>query len=200
MNTKFSLLPCYAPTSRSFASFVPLTHCTFLFQHYIDLNDPYLLMNTQRLQDGYSDYLAMLSPPDFEAISSPHSYVNNPPDTIPDQPTGYLLMKPANIFSPREIDGNVFVFDNVKVDGSGAEIIPMLKRSNESDSDGLNSPKSYANPSYHALPKTTNNSSVDIVKSKDNYVNMPQNKSAIRNDRHYVNASVNVFSNEQTCL
>lgn len=163
-------------------------------QHYIDLNDPYLLMNTQRLEDGHSDYLAMLSPPDFETMSSPHNYVN---DTVavPEQTSGYLLMKPANIFSPREIDDdNVFVFDNVKTD-VGGEVTPMLAI-RKLDTENV---KSYANPSYHALPKT-GNGCVDIVQSKDNYVNMPQNKSAIKSERHYVNGGVDVFNNEQTCL
>lgn len=176
-------------------------------QHYIDLNDPYLQMNIQRLEDGHSDYLAMLSPPDFEAMSSPHNYVNDTPDSIPDQPSGYLLMKPANIFSPREIDESVFVFDNIKSSGQdsvgGGEISPMLKRNNESDFEEPNSPKSYANPSYHVLQKATNGHA-DILKSKDNYVNMPKNKSAIKNDslreRHYVNGDVKTWNNEQTCL
>lgn len=179
----------------------------FFLQHYIDLNDPYLLMNTQRLQDGHSDYLAMLSPPDFEAMSSPHSYVNDVPESAPDQ-SGYLLMKPANIFSPRERDGSVFVFDNLKGDNrkdceKGGEIVPMLNRRSESDSEALNSPRSYENPSYHALPKAANGHR-DILKSKDNYVNMPQNKSAIISDnlkeRHYVNGDVSAWNLEQTCL
>lgn len=150
-------------------------------------------MNTQRLQDGHSDYLAMLSPPDFETISSPHSYVNDTPDSIPDQPSGYLLMKPATIFSPRDLnDENVFVFDHVKTSSDGVgEIIPMLEKDEEL--------KSYANPSYHVLSKSEKGH-VDICKSKDNYVNMPQNKSAIKNERHYVNGGVDVSNNEQTCL
>lgn len=175
------------------------------FQHYIDLNDPYLQMNIQRIQDGQDDYLAMLSPPDFETISSPHSYVNEMPDSMPEPPSGYLLMKPANIFSPRDKDANVFVFDDLKTNnqlsvGSG-EVIPMLETHNESDSETLNSPKSYANPSYNVLPRTTNGH-FDILKSKDNYVNMPKHKSAIINDRehHYVNGNINVCNAEQTCL
>lgn len=149
-------------------------------------------MNTQRLQDGHNDYLAMLSPPDFEAMSSPHSYINDMPDSIPDQPSGYLLMKPANIFSPRDMnDENVFVFDHVKTDGD--EIIPMMERHSGETM------KSFANPTYHVLGKTTNGH-VDIVKSKDNYVNMPQNKNVIKNERHYVNGSVDCFNSEQTCL
>ncbi|CAH0554002.1 unnamed protein product [Brassicogethes aeneus] len=40
--------------------------------HYIDLNDPYLKMNTETLKTQ-SDYLAMVSPPDFGVLSSPVS-------------------------------------------------------------------------------------------------------------------------------
>lgn len=158
-------------------------------------------MNTQRLQDGQSDYLAMLSPPDFEAISSPHSYINDMPESVPDQPSGYLLMKPASIFSPRETEESVFVFDHLKTDNREGEIIPMLKQHNDSDSEILSVPKSFANPSYHMLPKPANGH-IDILKSKDNYVNMPQNKSAMMNDKEhiYVNGDVIVRNSEQTCL
>ncbi|CAH0554005.1 unnamed protein product [Brassicogethes aeneus] len=40
--------------------------------HYVDLNDPYLKMNTETLKTR-SDYLAMVSPPDFGVLSSPGS-------------------------------------------------------------------------------------------------------------------------------
>lgn len=76
----------------------------FIFQHYIDLNDPYLMMNTQRLGDGQSDYLSMLSPPTFEALSSPH-YVNEMVGQEPLEDSGYLSMKPNTIFSPRAEEG-----------------------------------------------------------------------------------------------
>ncbi|KRT84063.1 hypothetical protein AMK59_1600 [Oryctes borbonicus] len=39
---------------------------------YIDLNDPYLVMNKERIQGGQNDYLQMVSPPDFETLSSPN--------------------------------------------------------------------------------------------------------------------------------
>lgn len=77
-----------------------------MFQYYIDLNDPYLKMNTKRLEDGQSDYLAMLSPPTFEVLSSPQ-YIND--DVIVsfvNEPEGYLSMKPNSIFSPRTTEGN----------------------------------------------------------------------------------------------
>lgn len=172
-------------------------------------------MNTQRLEEGKSDYLAMLSPPDFEQLSSPHHYVNDDvrPDTIPTSPAspdesnqnqnpidtpGYLCMKPMQIFSPRQFDKNVFSFDldkkhknsNGEV-ASGTELLPMLHLQNDSDCDTPNTPKSpnsFSNPSYHIPPKI---SEKDIVKTADNYINMPQNKSAIKNDKTNTNLNSN---------
>lgn len=62
-------------------------------------------MNTKRLEDGHSDYLAMLSPPTFEVLSSPH-YVNEDAIVLtPEETDGYLSMKPNLIFSPRVTEG-----------------------------------------------------------------------------------------------
>ncbi|KAF2903028.1 hypothetical protein ILUMI_03160 [Ignelater luminosus] len=170
-------------------------------QYYVDLNDPYLVMNTQRLEEGQSDYLAMLSPPDFEHLSSPHTYVNDEiqPNASPnsmDTP-GYLCMKSAHIFSPRLDQENVFNFDveanNKKHNGEavcGVELLPMLHTQNESDCDTPNpfnqtpaTPTSYSNPTYHIPPSIIERTDTDIVKTTDNYVNMPQNKSAIKSDK-----------------
>ncbi|KAF5286422.1 hypothetical protein FQR65_LT12603 [Abscondita terminalis] len=179
-------------------------------QHYVDLNDPYLVMNTQRLEDGQSDYLAMLTPPDFEHLSSPHHYVND--DVIPtNSPTvmdtpGYLCMKSSHIFSPRENDATVFNFDldntnkkNKKSDGEiavGTELLPMLHTTNESDCESphVTTPISFSNPSYHMPPVIREKTDEDIVKTADNYVNMPQNKNAIKNEKNLkdnVNTSTN---------
>ncbi|XP_018563792.1 vascular endothelial growth factor receptor 1 isoform X2 [Anoplophora glabripennis] len=61
-------------------------------KHYIDLNDPYLVMNTQRLGDGESDYLAMLRPLTFGTPSSP--YVNEIATKELSEDSGYVCMKP----------------------------------------------------------------------------------------------------------
>ncbi|KRT85113.1 Immunoglobulin, partial [Oryctes borbonicus] len=37
---------------------------------YTDLNDPYLMMNKERMKGGQKDYLQMVSPPDFKTPSS----------------------------------------------------------------------------------------------------------------------------------
>lgn len=209
-------------TSTSFTNSL-LTIFTSRLQHYIDLNDPYLVMNTQRLENGQNDYLAMLSPPDFENISTPHGYVNDPQFAPPDQPEGYLCMKPAaNIFSPREANENVFTFDvaNRKQKDSTAseevvngELIPMLHKQ-ESDCENF-SAESYANPSYHVLSKNAPEAKNNILKSADNYVNMPINKCAVKCEdvlsngvgnnpisRHYENVNVNNEWNhvQTTCV
>lgn len=68
------------------------------------MNDPYLKMNTKRIEDGENDYLAMVSPPTFEALATPH-YVNDGViDPGMDTP-GYMSMRPNLIFSPRITDG-----------------------------------------------------------------------------------------------
>lgn len=62
-------------------------------------------MNTKRLDEGQSDYLAMLSPPTFEMLSSPQ-YVNDDVVANPEaEVDGYLSMKPNMIFSPRVTEG-----------------------------------------------------------------------------------------------
>lgn len=62
-------------------------------------------MNTMRIEEGHSDYLAMLSPPTFEVLSSPH-YINGDVTISPiDESDGYLSMQPNTIFSPRVAEG-----------------------------------------------------------------------------------------------
>ncbi|XP_008191844.1 vascular endothelial growth factor receptor 1 isoform X1 [Tribolium castaneum] len=163
-------------------------------RHYIDLNDPYLVMNTQRLEDGHSDYLAMLSPPNFENLSTPQ-YVNDLPHS--DNTPGYMCMKSANIFSPRVDDARVFDFDVNKtrsVEGTRNELAPMLGVQSESDceSSTCNSPvapNSFSNPTYHLPPVVDEKGQIkfekDIVKFSDNYVNMPQNKSVLKDNNPF---------------
>lgn len=146
-------------------------------------------MNTQRIQEGQSDYLAMISPPDFENLSSPHNYVNDMPVNSLQSPeaSGYMFMKPANIFSPREADDNVFKFDinkpNNENDPTSPELLPMLQLQYDSEVDSPTFiPKSFSNPSYSIPPTVTEPTKNNILKSTDNYVNMPQNKSAFKND------------------
>ncbi|XP_055641478.1 vascular endothelial growth factor receptor 1 isoform X2 [Toxorhynchites rutilus septentrionalis] len=65
-----------------------------LKNHYIDLNEPYLAMNTEKEQRGEPDYLASLGPPQEQAPSAPPNYVNGiilPLPPISDNPD-YLKM------------------------------------------------------------------------------------------------------------
>ncbi|XP_045479289.1 vascular endothelial growth factor receptor 1-like isoform X2 [Harmonia axyridis] len=174
-------------------------------KHYIDLNDPYLMMNTQRLENGQDDYLAMVSPPNFENLSSPQHYVNEL-----EQSSGYLSMKSPTIFSPRPGEEHVFTFEAKRRnshdnDENSPELAPMLENGRTPCTSPV--PYSFANPSYHLPPNICDDSmrsDKDIVKSSDNYVNMPQNKSLVKEktdghpnikvdedtkDVHYVNSS-----------
>lgn len=173
---------------------------------YIDLNDPYLRMNTERIEQGHNDYLMMCSPPTFEDLSSPHKYVNDlqiPEDEDIPQTSGYLSMKPDDsIFSPRlPEEGQVFTFNtkkpNERTDSdTEPESIPMLEIHRESgyESQTIHSPTltSFYNPSYHLPPKIKEGEEV-VIKSSDNYVNMPQNKlkgeKEMKNEHNYVNSN-----------
>ncbi|XP_056648328.1 vascular endothelial growth factor receptor 1-like isoform X1 [Diorhabda sublineata] len=157
-------------------------------RHYIDLNDPYLAMNTKMLE-GQNDYLSMLSPPSSEVIMSPQ-YVNDKKTPSPLPEDGYMSMKPNTIFSPRLSDDGVFDFNvtnrkNLSSDtGKGLEMLPMLGATSEADGETpVSSPIAVSNPSYQIPPTiivNKNNDETEIVKSSDNYVNMPQNKIVIK--------------------
>lgn len=162
-------------------------------------------MNTQRLETGQDDYLAMVSPPNFENLSSPQHYVNEI-----DEPTGYMSMSPT-IFSPRAEDEKVFSFDSRKrnsdsIEENSPELAPMLENGRTPCTSP--DPYSFSNPTYHLAPKVISDDCVksdkDIVKSTDNYVNMPQSKTLVKEknishpvikvdedtkDVHYVNSS-----------
>ncbi|KAF7266631.1 hypothetical protein GWI33_020129 [Rhynchophorus ferrugineus] len=160
-------------------------------KHYIELNDPYLMMNTQKIEG--EDYLAMVSPPSFDLLSapSPH-YVNEGVNTVipaSRSPEGYTFMGANTIFSPRLQESGVFDFNIAnRTDGNTAkeypELYPMLTHNNESDSESgylrPNSPmNSISNPSYHFPPAL--NTQKELLKSPDNYISMPQYKNIVMN-------------------
>ncbi|CAH1128807.1 unnamed protein product [Ceutorhynchus assimilis] len=165
-------------------------------KHYVDLNDPYLKMNTEKLEDD--DYLAMLSPPSFDVLSTPTGlYANG--ETSRQQLPGYTFMGANGIFSPRPLGENVFDFKE-----ESHELYPML-RDEELDNDGYLTPitpvNSISNPMYHQmLPeiKTKNKITIPI---DNNYISMPQYKNLIRDNKaehlemenvHYVNERMDV--------
>lgn len=79
-------------------------------------------MNTEKLED--EDYLAMLSPPSFDVLSTPTSNYNNAEmfartrSTGSGFPGGYVPMGTNTIFSPRIVEDEVFYFDNKRQGGN----------------------------------------------------------------------------------
>lgn len=162
-------------------------------------------MNTQRIENSsQNDYLAMLSPPDFENLSSPH-YLNESSGSQSNEtgPDGYLCMKAANIFSPRLEDDEVFTFDanNRKRKDSdeaqAVELLPMLHTINEVDREiSTSAPDCFSNPSY-IIPNFNEPTDKNIVQSNDNYVNMPQNKTLLNKKNLSKNSLTDLPSDHQ---
>ena len=113
----------------------------------MDLNAPYMDMNTLTLEGGKNDYLTMMSAPDHDALSTPNrDYVNSPCLSSTDGPDdSYLPMSPSTIgsdsgiFSPRiRSDNSKFDFptsdkSNVRFDSESEaiEISPMLQHEDD---------------------------------------------------------------------
>ncbi|KAJ8976163.1 hypothetical protein NQ317_002051 [Molorchus minor] len=203
------MIDCWATKPLARPSFAKLAESigTFLEEsvrkNYIDLNDPYLAMNCHRLEAGENDYLAMMSPPTFEALSSPH-YMNEHALQNYSCESGYMSMKP-DVFSPRLEEDKVFDFSvanrkHLNSEHRGVpELLPMLRLSESSESDtslqAPVSPNSFSNPSYHIPPRITEEdettNKTNIIKSTDNYVNIPQNKNVMK-EKHSSNPFVNI--------
>ncbi|KAJ8931966.1 hypothetical protein NQ314_015075, partial [Rhamnusium bicolor] len=104
--------------------------------HYVDLNDPYVVLNSQRFEEGQSDYLSLLSPPTYEALSSPY-YENKSFDPESLEDLGNLSMKPNTIFNPRleeETISNSSKSSQKHVnseDENGTELLSTVRRPSE---------------------------------------------------------------------
>lgn len=151
-------------------------------QHYVDLNDPYLVMNTQRLEEVKTDYLDMVRQPDCEEASSPHFYVNDMTILNNKNAEGYTVMSPLHLNALKNADG-VFNFE------THPELRPMLSESEPASPVGLSevTANSVANPSYGLPPsvvKSMDDTEREIVKCSDNYVNMPESKNVLKNERN----------------
>ncbi|XP_076277206.1 PDGF- and VEGF-receptor related isoform X2 [Lasioglossum baleicum] len=204
--------------------------------HYIQLNAPYLDMNTLLLEGGKNDYLTMLSAPDHTMLSSPsHDYANSPVSAITEDTT-YLCMSPrsqtieSGIFSPRpRQERSHFDFPSPTSDSEDAvEISPMLKKEEEDpylkpinvherraefarnrqtmknelahrpidrDSGYCNTPKnielidlnkknneSTEKAEINSNPTAKTDYAPPIIRTQDNYVNMPQQKNDFKKD------------------
>lgn len=167
--------------------------------HYLDLNDPYMQMNANNYTDGRTDYLAMLTSPEYPAPTVPN-YVNGHIADNSRKPD-YQIMSPPNTNSPHSNDVSHFQFpsknspttaNNLNSSPSSKlrvknpvipEEIPMLKQSNQSintDSetehhslDIHDGPNKYA-PNNVTKPQPLERKSVNVLNaSADNYVNVP---------------------------
>ncbi|XP_015606080.1 vascular endothelial growth factor receptor 1 isoform X2 [Cephus cinctus] len=198
---------------------------------YLELNVPYMDMNTITFETGKSDYLTMMSAPDHTALSSTvPDYVNSPITLTSNN--SYLLMSPTNvtedsgIFSPRpDVTKSHFAFPSVDQTADlpeDLEMTPMLpensdylkpidvqqrraefakQRQNQSRQDKPQS--DYTNAPLVSVDKNSDNLNrslekdltdlknfgTPIIRTQDNYVNMPKQKSDLRKD------PVNSFSN-----
>ncbi|XP_033216141.1 vascular endothelial growth factor receptor 1 isoform X3 [Belonocnema kinseyi] len=197
--------------------------------HYVDLNTPYVDMNTIILE-GKNDYLTMMTAPDHAVLSSPtHEYVNSP--CLPSEGPGdsaYLRVSASGnddlIFSPRhDFNHTHFQFplppDKKSLRDSDSEDMesdPMLKEEDDPYLKPINIRAKrarfvkerqsmrdkpvvkpdlnldYSNtPNFRCLDTKKDDDDQDksngkfvssIIRTQDNYVNMPKQKSDLRRD------------------
>ncbi|XP_078038596.1 vascular endothelial growth factor receptor 1-like [Augochlora pura] len=148
--------------------------------HYIQLNAPYVDMNTVQLESGKDDYLAMFSAPDHVQLSSPgRDYVNSPASG-PTMDSGYLCMSPQNqnagsgIFSPRPHQERThFDFPSPTADlKDGIEMMPIVKK--ERGDSYLKSMNAREHWTEFGNGQSTN-SQVDDPAQDSGYCNMSKN-------------------------
>ncbi|XP_043268630.1 vascular endothelial growth factor receptor 1 isoform X2 [Venturia canescens] len=210
-------------------------------EHYIDLNAPYMDMNTMILESGKDDYLTMMSAPDHNILTSHNRDYVNSTCTSPGARSedSYLPMSPSCkddqsvIFgSKRNSEENKFTYPDKKAgenantdsESEAVEDSPMLneeddehylkpinvherraefarrnaeiksatmKKSDENISGYCNTPLNLGELNDRSVdPSKTNdtnnkdsNSYVPtIIRTVDNYVNMPRQKNDLRKD------------------
>ncbi|XP_037051566.1 vascular endothelial growth factor receptor 1 isoform X6 [Bradysia coprophila] len=173
-------------------------------EHYIDLNEPYLQMNTDNFKQGHTDYLSIMGPPEGIAPAIP-DYVNSPVNSSLDAVPDYLAMSPktgnAAPISPtiRNNLNHPSPKNRTKKPGLPEEM-PMLPtasthRHSDSDTD--------LTPDYRSAGREFSDlaPSVNDAKSTDNYVNVPStiinmnsaynNKDAVSNPGYVTFGKVN---------
>lgn len=130
------------------------------------MNNPYQEMNLEQFKEPENDYLSMLSPPNFENLSSPN-YIN---DTVK---CDYLFMKSPSIENSEENskevnDDEVFTFDKTPN-------IPDETTKNETINEERIS--CYSNPNYRHININSSkeeNRANEVKPSPNNYINMPK--------------------------
>ncbi|XP_044736869.1 vascular endothelial growth factor receptor kdr-like [Chrysoperla carnea] len=132
-------------------------------EHYVNLNDPYLIMNAIKGKE-HSDYLAMMSTPDFENFSSSQHYVNTAPiashsaECDKKNPSGsnteYLCMRPISV--SKNLDDPINT-EKSATNATSSEITPMLTLNNTSDTNyDIESDSGLTTPDYKNISMKKN--------------------------------------------
>ena len=178
-----------------------------MFQFYIELNDPYINMNTSA-QEGKDDYLKMVSAPDYTLLSSPnHEYMNTSTASVSNPGTHKSAdskdqknvgAKNSEVEEPSELAPMLNEEEDnylkpINVHEKRAEFVRQRQSKNASELEDKSSSNYYNTPTnIHLidLKPEFNEDVKDGVKSKeqlgiirtqDNYVNMPKQKSNFKN-------------------
>ncbi|KAK0165046.1 hypothetical protein PV328_003603 [Microctonus aethiopoides] len=180
--------------------------------HYLDLNTPYMDMNTMTFENGKNDYLTMMSAPDHETLSSPteREYVNSP--NIPISPateTSYICMTPANpktdarIFSPRNnTEKSHFDFPlaerkssiNSDSESESVEISPMLKNQDDNYLKPINVQERRAEFARQRQAMKNAIKENNLIERDSGYCNAPQNLRFIEVPNDEINDKFNVIN------
>ncbi|XP_066150406.1 vascular endothelial growth factor receptor 1-like isoform X2 [Euwallacea fornicatus] len=184
--------PQARPTFASLAEKIGFLLENSVKKYYIDLNDPYLKMNTQKLEQ---DYLAMLSPPTFEALSTPPVHYYNDEVFRPlkssamPTPEDYLDMNSKQIFSPRNPAENVFSFQDVNNVFSESE-----------GETGYLEPVSpdiaVSNPCYSYNQMSSFKRNMKPLQLENNYIMRPERKKLINSRDSGISSPVNIDMEE----
>ncbi|KAL1506846.1 hypothetical protein ABEB36_006133 [Hypothenemus hampei] len=161
-------------------------------KHYVDLNDPYVKMNLDKMEE--TDYLGMLSPPSFDVLSTPSPrYANAEVFQTPSVGEGYLPMSASKVNSPRIDDVDVFSFNTDKrrnTNMGSQELRPMLHSNSNNESDNETSgylvpitpvTNSISNPLYLQMPQEASSNLNDPRKLREAFLTTPQYKNITNN-------------------
>ncbi|KAK0183116.1 hypothetical protein PV327_001186 [Microctonus hyperodae] len=180
--------------------------------HYLDLNTPYMDMNTMTFENGKNDYLTMMSAPDHETLSSPteREYVNSPNiPTSPTTETSYICMSPANpkvdtrIFSPRNnTEKSHFDFPlterkssiNSDSESESVEISPMLKNQDDNYLKPINVQERRAEFARQRQAMKNAIKENNSIERDSGYCNAPQNLRFIEVPNDEINDKFNAIN------
>ncbi|XP_066251648.1 vascular endothelial growth factor receptor 1-like [Euwallacea similis] len=157
-------------------------------KYYIDLNDPYLKMNTQKLDQ---DYLAMLSPPTFEALSTPTVHYYNDEVfrplklSVPHTLETNEDLSSKQIFSPRNPSENVFSFQDLN---------NVISESEEETGylEPVSPDIAVSNPCYSYNQMSSFKRNMKPLQLENNYIMRPERKKLINSRDSGISSPVNI--------